>query len=132
MPAPRCDPTQWGPADYMMLNIKALTDMTQPSFAATTDASAKVCESIAAFNSEWVAFLTRLFQENIALPQRLMSCKSLEEAQKVYVDFWMKAFAQYQEEFRRFASLGQDFAFRTSSTLEKRASDAQRARRFAA
>ena len=117
MPASRFGPTHWGPFDYMMLNIKALN--AQPSFAAMLDSYAKLCDSIAAFNSEWAGFLTRQFQENTALPQRLMSCKSLEEAQKVYVDFWTKAFAQYQEEFRRLASLGQDFVQKHPEAMRK-------------
>ena len=119
MPASRFGLTQWGPAEYMMLNIKALTDMTRPSFAGMVDANAKLCDGIVAFNSEWVGFLTRRFQEDTALPQRLMSCKSLEEAQKVYVDFWMKAFAQYQEEFRRLAILGQDFVQKHPEAMRK-------------
>ena len=121
MPTPQLNgPTQWAPAERMIpLNIKALTALTQPSFAAIADINAKLYESIAAFNSEWVRFLIRRFQKDTVLTQHLTSCNSLEQAQQIYVDFWMKAFAEYQEEFGRLTRLGRDFTLETSSAVQK-------------
>ena len=121
MPTPQLNgPTQWAPAERMIpLNVKALTTVTQPSFAAIADINVKLYESIAAFNSEWVRLLIRRFQDDTALTQHLATCKSLEQAQQIYVDFWTKVFADYQEEFGQLARLGWNFTFETSSAVQK-------------
>jgi hypothetical protein len=66
----------------------------------------QLCERVAAFNTEWTKFLAQRLEEDVALPQRLAACKSPEEAQEIYVDFWTRGLRDYQEEFFRLAQPG--------------------------
>ncbi len=121
MPKPLPDgPTQWEPANLMYpLNVNALTAMTQSPLAAMADFNGKVCESVAQFSAEWAGFLNRRLKEDWAVPQRVAACTSPQELQQVYVDYWSKAFAQYQEELGRLARLGETVTHQTASALQR-------------
>lgn len=103
------------------INIDAMTRMAHSALTAMTEFNGHFFERAAAFNTEWTQFLTRRFNEDIALPQRLTACKSPEEAQEIYVDFWTKALAEYQEEFGRLAQLGQHATREAVSNVQRHA-----------
>jgi cation transport regulator ChaB len=115
-------PTEWAPANLMTpLNANALMAMTQPAFAAIADFNGKLYDSATRFNTEWAEFLGRRLQEDFAVPQRLSACKSPQEAQQIYVDYWKTAFAQYQDEMGRLAKMSETFARQTASAMQKHA-----------
>lgn len=84
----------------------ALTRMVHSALTAMAEFNGQLCERVAAFNTEWTKFLAHRLEEDVALPQRLTACKSPEEAQEIYVDFWTRALREYQEEFFRLAQPG--------------------------
>jgi hypothetical protein len=92
----------------------------------------KLCESAAQFNSEWADFVRRRLQEDLAVPQRLSECKTPQEAQQVCIDFWKKAFVQYQDEFSRLAKLSETFARQTAQAAQKHAEAIAQETRLAA
>jgi hypothetical protein len=116
------DPTQWPTANFMPpLNVNALMGMMQPAFAAMAEFNGKLYDSAARLNTEWAEFLSRRLQEDFAVPQRLAACKSPQEAQQVYVDYWQTAFAQYQSEMGRLAKMSETFAQQTATAVQKHA-----------
>lgn len=120
MPKPLPDgPTQWEPANFMLpFSVNALPAM-QPPLAAMAGFNGKLWESLAQFSTEWVGFLNRRLKEDWAVPQRMAACTCPQELQQVYVDYWSKAFAQYQEELGRLARLGETVTHQTASALQR-------------
>lgn len=58
-----------------------------------------------AVSREWLEFLNERMREDLALPQRLASCRGLDEAWQIYAGFWQKAFQDYQKEFSELVRL---------------------------
>ncbi len=123
-------PTQWEPANLMLPFVDAQSVM-QPPFSAMANFG-MLCESLAHFSTEWVGFLNRRLKEDWAVPQRLAACTSPQELQQVYIDYWSKAFSQYQEEFGRLARLGELVTRQTASALQRHAETVTNESRFAA
>lgn len=67
-------------------------------------------------------------QEDIRLPERISRCRSPQEVQQAWIDFWSKAFAQYQNEWSRLAEINRAGIAEFSQQVEK----AQRQTRIAA
>jgi hypothetical protein len=126
-------PSEWQRASFVApFNVNALIAMTAPAFAAVADFNGKLCESAAQFNTEWTDFMKRRMQEDFAVPQRLSECRSPQEAQQVWVDYWKKAFAQYQDEVTRMAKISESFARQTASAVQKHAEAMTQETRLAA
>ena len=56
-------------------------------------------EAVSEMNREWLEFLNRRLQQDLALPQRLASCKGVAEAWGIYAEFSQTALNDYLEEF---------------------------------
>jgi hypothetical protein len=123
MPKPLTNgPTTWEPGTLTMpIGADALLSMTQPAIAAMAEFNAKLLDAAAKLNAEWADFLGRRLQEDLALPQRLVACKSPDAAQQVYAEYWKTTFAQYQEEMGRLAKMGESFTQQTTSAMQKHA-----------
>lgn len=80
-----------------------------PMFEAAAQLTTKMCEGVTEIGKELAEFTARRVQEDLTLPARLATCKSPQDVQQVYLDFWTTAFAQYQNEFGRLAKLNQAF-----------------------
>ncbi len=81
-----------------------------PMFEAAAQLTTKMCEGGTEIGKELAEFTALRMQEDFTFPARLATCKSPQDVQRVYVDFWTTAFAQYQNEFRRLAELNQSFS----------------------
>jgi len=110
--------TRWEPANLMLPFVNAQSTMQLP-FSAMASFNGMLCESLAHFSTEWVGFLNRRLKEDWAVLQRIAACTSPQELQRVYVDYWSKAFAQYQEELGRLARLGETVTHQTASALQR-------------
>ena len=111
-------PTRWEPANLMLPFVNAQSAM-QPPVSAMANFNGMLCESLAHFSTEWAGFLNRRLKEDWAVPQRIAACTSPQELQQVYVDYWSKAFTQYQEELGRLARLGETVTHQTASALQR-------------
>jgi hypothetical protein len=90
---------------------------TGPMFEAAAQLTAKMCEGVSEIGKELAEFTARRVQEDLTLPARLATCKSPQDVQQVYLDFWATAFAQYQTEFGRLAELNQAFSRTAASNF---------------
>ncbi len=55
--------------------------------------------------SELSNFALQRMQEDAQLPQRLLHCRTAEEVQRTWIDYWQKTISQYQAEWSRLAAL---------------------------
>src|SRR5262249_20771061 len=103
----------------------------RPALTAMAEYNGKVCENLAAMNKEWTDFITRRLKEELAMPQQIAGCKSVQEIYTVYSEFFQKAIAHYQAEFEQLARLSKTLYDDTVQTVQTRIEDAaheQRAR----
>ena len=59
-------------------------------------------------NAECADFVSRRLKEDFVLSERFAKCKSPVDAWRVWADFYLTAFGQYQEELARIARMTQD------------------------
>jgi hypothetical protein len=82
----------------MPFRFDLLAMMAQPSIAMMTDMNGKLLEGVAASTEEWGDFLNRRLAANMALPQQVAACKTVDEMQKVYAEFFQEASAHCRDE----------------------------------
>ena len=87
---------QWPGAD---------TDLWDPLISGTQEWCSRCGSTIYALNKHWFEFLQKRAQEDFALPQHIMSCRTPVEVWSVYTDFLQKAVADYQTEFSELGKL---------------------------
>jgi len=107
-------------------------EMARPGFEAAAEYTGRICESAVALNREWTDFMSRRVQEDFALPQRLVNCRSPQELQQAYIDYWSRAYSQYQQEFARLAGLNQTFVREATTAITKRVDEIKSDIRLAA
>lgn len=78
--------------------------------------------------AELTDFTLLRVQEDVRLPERLSRCRSPQDVQEAWIEFWNKTFAQYQNEWTRLAEINRDGIAEFSDQVEK----AQRQTRIAA
>ena len=71
-----------------------------------------------AFQKEWADFIGLRTRENTQLLQTLHECKELSSVQRAYLEFWRKAFSQYQDETQRLMRLAQGAMQEASHVVE--------------
>ena len=89
------------PMVMMPFGFEALMEFNRPALAAAAQMNGKVYDGIAAMNKNWVGFVNRRLKEDLALPQQLATCKSMQDMYSVYNDFFQRAYADYQAEFEQ-------------------------------
>ena len=65
----------------------------------------KTFEQLKASSTDTVGFVTKRLQEDMALPQKLMSCKQPMDAMEVWADFYKAAFSDYSEQSQKMFGL---------------------------
>jgi hypothetical protein len=55
--------------------------------------------------AELTDFTLLRVQEDVRLPERLARCRSPQDVQQAWMDFWSKAFQQYQNEWTKLAEI---------------------------
>ena len=88
---------QWPGAD---------TDLWDPLTGGTQEWCSRCSSTIYALNKHWFEFLQKRAQEDFALPQYIMSCRTPVEVWTVYMQFLQKAVTDYQKEFVELGKLG--------------------------
>jgi hypothetical protein len=93
-----------------------------PMLATSAKFSSTLCSQAIEVASELTDFTMRRMQEEVHLPQRLMQCRTPQELQRTWLDYWKTAMSQYQGEWSRLAVLGRESlqASLPTAELEKR------------
>jgi hypothetical protein len=106
--------------------FEALMELQRPALAAMAQMNGKVYDGIATMNKNWAAFVNRRLKEDLAVPQQLASCKTVQDMYGVCAEFFQTACADYQSEFEQFAKLGKSLADDTLHTMQSRMQEAAR------
>ena len=80
----------------------------------------KVYENLSALNKTWVSFVNRRLKEDLAMPQQLATCKTLQDMYGVYRGFFQNAMADYQAEFEELSKLGKTMTEETVPNMPSR------------
>lgn len=97
--------------------IEAWMNFNRPMLTAWTELNGKLIEQATKANHEWLGFLGRRMNEDMALSKRFMECKSLQDVVALYSEFFQRAQKQYQDEFQNLARFNQQFADETASVM---------------
>ena len=103
----------------MPFGLDMLTAMTQPPLTVMTDMNGKLFEGITAFAKEWGDFLNRRLAANMALPQQVAACKTTDEMQKVYAEFFQQASAQCLEEVEHMTKINMSLTDETLKAMQR-------------
>ena len=128
------DKTTNGRADTglppMMLpfGFDAFIEFNRPALQAIAQMNGKVYDGIATWNKNWVAFLNRRLKEDLAVPQQLAACKTVQDMCGVYAGFFQNACAQYQSELEQMTKLSKSLADDTLQAIQARMEGAREAR----
>lgn len=69
--------------------------------------NAQVSTNMQAVGKEWSEFVGMRLREDAQLFRSIHDCRSLQDLQQVYAQFWQTAFTQYGEEAQRMMKLTQ-------------------------
>ena len=126
------DKTSNGRADMgyppmtLPFNFESLMELNRPALNAMAQMNGKVYDGLATLNKNWVAFLNRRLKEDLAVPQQLAACKTVQDMYGVYADFFQNACAHYQSEFEQMSKLGKSLADDTLQTIQSRMEESVR------
>lgn len=99
-------------------SLEAWISINRPMLAAMTEINGRFLEQMSKANNEWIGFVNRRLNEDIAASQRFMQCKTVQDLFAAYSDFFQRAQQQYQAEFQYFARLNQKMADETASVIK--------------
>ena len=114
------------PPMMLPFNFESLMELNRPALNAMAQMNGKVYENIAALNKNWAAFVNRRLKEDLAVPQQLAACKTVQEMYGVYAEFFQTACADYQSEFEQMSKLGKSLADETLQAMQARMEEAAR------
>ena len=110
----------------MPFGVEAIMEMQRPAFTAIAEANTRLYEIIAAANSEWASFINRRLKEDLAMPQQLSECRTLQDLYRVYTQFFQNACSQYQSGLGEMTKLSQAMAENALQTLQSRSGEPMR------
>jgi hypothetical protein len=108
--------------------FEALIEMNRPALEAMAQVNDRMYDGIATLNKNWVAFLNRRLKEDLAMPQQLAACKTVQDMYGVYAGFFQNACAQYQSDFEQMTKLGKSLADDTLHAIQSRMEEAREGR----
>jgi hypothetical protein len=107
-------------------NFDALMELNRPALTAVAQMNGKVYDGIAAMNKNWADFVNRRLKEDLAVPQQLAACKTVQDMYGVYTEFFQTAVADYQAGFEQITKLGKTLAEDTAQAVQSGAQEAVR------
>jgi hypothetical protein len=98
--------------------LERMLDIQRPAMQAMADLNGKLYEGIAAVNKEWTSFVNRRLMEDMAIPERLAACTTLQDMMRVYTNYVQDAYTHYQSEIEQLSKLNRSIAQDTMTALQ--------------
>jgi hypothetical protein len=108
--------------------FEAFMELNRPALQAMAQMNGKVYDGIATWNQNWVAFLNRRLKQDLAMPEQLAACKTVQEMYGVCAEFFQQACSQYQSEFEHLSKLGKSLADDTMQAIQSRMEETHKVR----
>lgn len=109
---------QNGTENPALATIEAWLSMNRPMMSAMTEINGRLLEHVSRANDEWIEFMTRRFNEDLAASHRLMECRTVEDIFAAYAELFQRAQRHYQAEIQSFARLNQELADDTANLVK--------------
>jgi hypothetical protein len=116
------------PPMMLPFGFEAFMELNRPALQAMAQMNGRVYDGIATWNQNWVAFLNRRLKQDLAMPEQLAACKSVQEMYGVCAEFFQNACSQYQSEFEQLTKLGKSLADDTVQAIQSRMEEARETR----
>jgi hypothetical protein len=116
------------PPMMLPFNFESLMELNRPALTAMAQMNGKVYDGLATMNKNWVAFINRRLKEDLAMPQHLAACKTVQDMYGVYAEFFQTACSDYQSEFEQMSKLGKSLADDTMQAIQSRVDESRESR----
>src|ERR1700680_2418628 len=103
-----------------------MVEMQRPALTAIAELNIRLYASLAAVNKEGASFVNRRLKEDLAVPQQLAECKTVQDFYRVYAQFFQNACSQYQSGFEQMTRLGKSIADTAIPPLQPRSEETRR------
>ena len=114
------------PPMMLPFNFESLMELNWPALNAMAQMNGKVYDGLATINKNWVAFINRRLKEDLAMPQQLAACKTVQDMYGVYAEFFQNACSDYQSEFEQMTKIGKSLADDTIQAIQTRMEETAR------
>jgi hypothetical protein len=111
----------------MPFGFEAFIELNRPALQAMAQMNGKMYDGLSTLNKNWVAFLNRRLKEDLAVPQQLAECKTVQDMYGVYTGFFQNACAHYQSELEQMTKLGKSLADDTVQAMQTSMDEARTA-----
>lgn len=91
-------------------DVDPIAEILTPVMGAATTFNRSLLATVTASQNDWADFVNRRWRENLDLPERLGSCRTLLEFEQVYLAYWKRAAEQYGVELRHLGLIAQSKA----------------------
>ena len=109
------------PPMMMPFGFEAFMELNRPALTAVAQMNGKVYDGLATLNKNWVAFVNRRLKEDLAVPQQLAACKTVQDMYGVYAEFFQNACSDYQSELEQMTKIGKSLADDTIQAIQTHA-----------
>jgi hypothetical protein len=116
------------PPMMLPFNFESLMELNRPALTAMAQMNGKVYDGLATMNKNWVAFINRRLKEDLAMPQQLAACKTVQDMYGVCAEFFQTACSDYQSEFEQMSKLGKTLADDTMQAIQSRVEETRETR----
>jgi hypothetical protein len=116
------------PPMMLPFNFESLMELNRPALTAMAQMNGKVYDGLATFNKNWVAFINRRLKEDLAVPQQLAACKTVQDMYGVYAEFFQNACSDYKSELEQMTKLSKSLADDTIQVIQSRVEEARETR----
>jgi hypothetical protein len=103
--------------DQTKTALTAWYQVQQPAFEAFADLNGRIIDQVSRANTEWINFIGRRLDEDMAASRRLLECRTMADVFKTYTEFFQRAQQQYHSEFQYFTRLNQSMAQETAQAM---------------
>jgi hypothetical protein len=114
------------PPMMLPFNFESLMELNRPALNAMAQMNGKVYDGLATINKNWVAFINRRLKEDLAMPQQLAACKTVQDMYGVYAEFFQNACSDYQSELEQMTKIGKSLADDTIQAIQTRMEETAR------
>ncbi len=111
-------------------DLARMSELNGTMFTETAKFNAHVSTTLQNLGKEWSEFVGARLREDVQLVRTIQDCRSLQDLQQAYAQFWQTAFTQYGDEAQRIMRITQgavDDATHTARELRETMTTADKA-----
>jgi hypothetical protein len=108
-------------------DLARVSELNGTMFNETAKFNAHVSTTLQNLGKEWSEFVGARLREDVQLVRTINDCRSLQDLQQAYAQFWQTAFTQYGDEAQRIMRITQGAADDAARELRETMTTADKA-----